>query len=145
MLLDLSAPFHLRCVTEYIVEPKVRPLLLQTRGGINARLGIRRDVVLYEQMVQFVGSYDGARFPKLPPSIDALGEARAVIAPTKLHHLIVQDYIAAYTKARVYAAPGLQQKRPDLRFDDMLSDTPQVEWRGQVEQHLFRGASPLNE
>src|SRR5262249_16743266 len=40
MLLDLSAPFHLRCVTEYVVEPKVRPLLRQTRGGINARLGV---------------------------------------------------------------------------------------------------------
>jgi hypothetical protein len=45
----------------------------------------------------------------------------------------------------VYGAPGLPQKRPDLRFDDILSDTPQVEWRGQVEQHLFRGAPPLNE
>ena len=82
---------------------------------------------------------------ELRRSIDALGETRAIIAPNKLHHLFVPDYIAAYPKARVYAAPGLQQKRPDLRFDDILSDTPQVEWRGQVEQHLFRGASPLNE
>jgi hypothetical protein len=82
---------------------------------------------------------------ELRRSIDALGETRAIIAPNKLHHLFVQDYIAAYPKARVYAAPGLPQKRPDLRFDDILSDTPQVEWRGQVEQHLFRGASPLNE
>ena len=64
MLLDLSAPFHLWCVTEYVVEPKVRPLLRQTRGGINARLGVRRDVVLYEQMVQSVRSYDGPSFPE---------------------------------------------------------------------------------
>ena len=64
MLLDLSAPFHLRCVTEYVIEPKVRPLLRQTRGGINARLWIRRDVVRYEQMVQLVGSYDGPSFSK---------------------------------------------------------------------------------
>src|SRR6516164_3591650 len=145
MLLDLSAPFHLRCVTEYIVEPKVRPLLLQTRGGINARLGIRRDVVLYDQMVQFGRGYDGPSFPQRIDRGGKFGEPGAIIAPNKLHHLFVQDYIAAYPKARVYAAPGLQQKRPDLRFDDILSDTPQVEWRGQVEQHLFRGASPLNE
>src|SRR5262249_37138380 len=71
---------------------------------------------------------------ELRHSIDALGETRVIIAPNKLHHLFVQDYIAAYPKARVYAAPGLPQKRPDLRFDDILSDTPQVEWRGQVEQ-----------
>jgi len=78
-------------------------------------------------------------------SIDALGETRAIVAPNRLHHLFIQDYIAAYPEARVYAAPSLPQKRPDLRFDDILSDTPQAEWSGQVEQHLFRGAPPLNE
>ena len=78
-------------------------------------------------------------------SIDALGEIRAIVAPNKLHHLFIRDYIAAYPEARVCAAPGLPQKRPDLRFDDILSDAPQVYWRRQVEQHLFRGAPPLNE
>src|SRR5262249_8080342 len=82
---------------------------------------------------------------ELRRSIDALGEARAIIARNKLHHLFVQDYIAAYPKARVYAAPGFRQKRPELRFDDTLSDPPQGAWGGQVEQPLFRGASPLNE
>jgi hypothetical protein len=82
---------------------------------------------------------------ELRRSIDALGELRAIVAPNRLHHLFIQDYIAAYPEARRYAAPGLPQKRPDLRFDDILSDTPQAEWRGEVEQHLFRGAPPLNE
>ena len=82
---------------------------------------------------------------ELRRSIDALGETRAIVAPNRLHHLFIQDYIAAYPEARVYAAPSLPEKRPDLRFDDTLSDTPQAEWRGQVEQHLFRGAPPLNE
>jgi hypothetical protein len=59
-------------------------------------------------------------------SIDALGKIRAIVAPDKLHHLFIRDYIAAYPEARVYAAPGLPRKRPDLRFDDILSDTPQV-------------------
>jgi hypothetical protein len=35
--------------------------------------------------------------------------------------------------------------RPDLHFNDELGDEPQSEWRGQIEQHLFRGAPPLNE
>src|SRR5215472_8459418 len=82
---------------------------------------------------------------ELRRSIDALGETWAIVAPNRLHHLFIQDYIASYPEARLYAAPGLPEKRPDLRFDDILSDTPQAEWRGQVEQHLFRCAPPLNE
>jgi hypothetical protein len=82
---------------------------------------------------------------ELRRSIDALGETRAIVAPNRLHHLFIQDYIAAYPEARVYAAHGLPKKRPDLRFDDILSDTPPAEWRGQIEQRLFRGAPPLNE
>jgi hypothetical protein len=30
-------------------------------------------------------------------------------------------------------------------FNDELGNEPQAEWRGQIEQHLFRGAPPLNE
>jgi hypothetical protein len=39
----------------------------------------------------------------------------------------------------------LSKKRPDLPFNGELGDEPQTEWRGQIEQHLFRGAPPLNE
>ncbi len=64
MLLDLPAPFHLRCVAEDVIEPKVRPLLRQTRCGIHTGLGVRRDVVPYEQMVQFIGGYYRPNFSK---------------------------------------------------------------------------------
>ena len=82
---------------------------------------------------------------ELRRSIDRLGETRLIVAPNRLHHLFIGDYIAAYPEARGYAAPGLPQKRPDLRFDDVLSANAQEEWRGQVDQHLFRGAPRLNE
>jgi hypothetical protein len=39
----------------------------------------------------------------------------------------------------------LSKKRPDLRFDGELSDEPEEEWRGQIEQHLFCGAPALSE
>jgi hypothetical protein len=39
----------------------------------------------------------------------------------------------------------LSKKRPDLPFNGELGDEPPTEWRGQIEQHLFRGAPALNE
>src|SRR5262249_23104614 len=82
---------------------------------------------------------------ELRRSIDALGETRAIVAPNRLHHLFIGDYIAAYPEARAYAAPGLPQKRPDLRFDDVLSANAQEEWRGQVDHHHFLRAPRLKE
>lgn len=49
-----------------------------------------------------------------PDSVRALGEPRWVLAPNKLHHLHVGPWIDAGLEG--WAAPGLLQKRPDLRF-----------------------------
>ena len=81
----------------------------------------------------------------LRQSLDALGEIKAIVAPNRLHHLFLAEYITSYPQARVYTAPSLRKKRPDLRITSELGDEPQNEWRGEIEQHLFRGAPPLNE
>ena len=76
-------------------------------------------------------------------ALDALGTVRAVVAPSKVHHFFVGDYSAAYPDARIYGAPGLAAKRPDLKFDAVLGD--ESHWPGEIEQHLFRGAPFVNE
>jgi hypothetical protein len=81
----------------------------------------------------------------LRQSLDALGEIKAIVAPNRLHHLFLAEYITSYPHARVYTAPSLRKKRPDLRITGELGDEPQNEWRGEIEQHLFRGAPRLNE
>jgi hypothetical protein len=78
-------------------------------------------------------------------ALDAIGTVRAVVAPSKVHHLFAGDYAAAYPAARVYGAPGLADKRKDLRIDAMLGDDAPAEWRDEIEQHLFRGAPRINE
>jgi hypothetical protein len=78
-------------------------------------------------------------------ALDALGPVRAVVAPSKVHHLFVADYIAGYPQARVYGAPGLAEKRKDLQLHGVLGDHAPSEWNGEIEQHLFRGASFMNE
>jgi Domain of unknown function (DUF4336) len=78
-------------------------------------------------------------------ALDGLGAVCAVVAPSKVHHFFVGDYITAYPAARIYGAPGLAEKRRDLTFHGVLSDAAPAEWRGEIEQHVFRGASPINE
>ena len=81
----------------------------------------------------------------LRAALDALGAVRAIVAPSKAHHLYVGDYVAAYPDAKLHGAPGLADKRTDLKFDSILSDEADPDWRGQIDQHFFRGDPFLNE
>lgn len=76
---------------------------------------------------------------ELRRAVDALGEVRYLIAPNSLHHLFLAEWRDAYPAARLYAAPGLRQRRKDLAFDADLGDAPPAEWSGQIEQVLMRG------
>jgi len=77
--------------------------------------------------------------------LDALGTVRAVVAPNKYHHLYVTKYCTAYPTAEVYAAPGLEQKRPDLRFHGVLGDDAPLLWVGQIDQLVFRALAVTND
>ncbi|MFN8641015.1 MAG: DUF4336 domain-containing protein [Candidatus Binatia bacterium] len=78
-------------------------------------------------------------------ALDAIGPVRAVVAPSLVHHFYVGEYGAAYPEARLYAAPGLERKRADVRFAAVLDDEPPAPWAGQLEQCVFRGAPIINE
>jgi hypothetical protein len=78
-------------------------------------------------------------------ALDAIGSVRCVVAPSRVHHFFAGDYAAAYPAARVFAAPGLAEKRTDLSIHAVLDDEPPPAWHGAIEQHLFGGAPLLNE
>src|SRR5258708_12228705 len=40
-------------------------------------------------------------------ALDALGEVRAVVAPSRAHHLFVGDYVKTWPAAKLYGPPGL--------------------------------------
>lgn len=82
--------------------------------------------------------------PRVREAVDALGPVRWLVAPNCFHHLSIGDWMAAYPQARAYAAPGLPEKRKDLRFHAVL-DGPVPEWAGQVEVLPWRGAILLGE
>jgi len=69
--------------------------------------------------------------------VDALGEVRAVVAPSVFHHLSVGEWMAAYPDALFAACPGLEWKRPDLPFNVVLGDQPHPIWAADLEQVYF--------
>jgi len=88
-------------------------------------------------------------------SLDAIGEVRAVVAPSRAHHIFVGDYMKTWPGAKLYGPPGLvgdiadfrarMGARRDLKLDAVLGDETQQEWAGEIDQHLFKGATGLNE
>src|SRR5688500_4239258 len=63
--------------------------------------------------------------------VDALGTVAAVVAPSLFHHLSVGAWMEAYPRATFAACPGLEWKRPDLPFSNVLGDTAADPWRGE--------------
>lgn len=75
----------------------------------------------------------------LVEAVTALGEVRHLIAPNHLHHLFLSEWIAAFPDATVHAAPGLAGKRPDLRLDTELGETPPAALAETLDLALIRG------
>ncbi len=84
--------------------------------------------------------------PDLRAALDRVGELRFVVPASELHgHLYMEQYRDAYPQVRLFAAPGLDRKRTDLRFDRVLSDLPEPEWRDELDQMTFQGWRRLHE
>ncbi len=77
--------------------------------------------------------------------VDALGKVGYLVAPNALHHLFVADWKQAYPGARLYAAPGLREKRKDLSIENELDGTSVPEWSGQIEYVVVRGNAITSE
>lgn len=83
--------------------------------------------------------------PQLRRELDALGPVRYVVAPNRVHHLYAGEVAKSYPGTRLWIAPGLERKRPDLVYEGVLEDEAPPEWRGQVDQVFQRGRPFENE
>lgn len=75
----------------------------------------------------------------LQTELETLGEVRWLVAPNSLHHVFLKDWQAAYPTAQTFAPPGLRKKRPDLKFDEDLSEQPPAAWASDMDQVIVRG------
>lgn len=46
---------------------------------------------------------------------------------------------AAYPEARTFLCPTVEEKRPDLPYDGILTDEPESDWVEDLEQAVVRG------
>jgi hypothetical protein len=83
--------------------------------------------------------------PELSAALDAIGRVRFAVAPNRVHHLYAGKVAEVYPDARLWVAPGLGRKRPDLAFAAVLGDEAPAEWKGEVDQVFFRGRPYENE
>jgi len=81
----------------------------------------------------------------LKNELSALGSVKYLIAPNKLHHLFLLEWIDAFPDATTYAAPGLIRKRKDIRFDVELSNLAEPQWAEEIAQTIFRGSPAMEE
>ena len=68
-----------------------------------------------------------------------MGEVGYIVAPNKLHHLFLADAARAFPQARLFGAPGLAKKRPDVQGLTSLSDEVEPAWRDDFDQLVVRG------
>jgi hypothetical protein len=83
--------------------------------------------------------------PALRDALDALGHVAFAVAPNRLHHLHAGNVRRCYPGARLWIAPGLDRKRPDLAFEAVLDDEAPEAWRGELDQAFFGGRPYENE
>ena len=76
---------------------------------------------------------------ELVREVKALGRVAYLVAPNRFHHLSVGEWLQACPEASVYVAPGLDEKRPDLKIAGVLTDEPEPGWAGTVDQVLVSG------
>lgn len=82
---------------------------------------------------------------QLKEEIEALGAPAHLIAPNKLHHLFIAEWTKAYPDAKRWGLASVIRKRPDLDFTGTLEDQPPEDWRGDIDQVVFRGSPFMDE
>lgn len=83
--------------------------------------------------------------PELADAVHGIGSVRYIVSPNKLHHLFLQEWTDHWPAARLYAPPGLARKKAALHFDAELGDEPSPQWKGHIDQVVFRGSFAMDE
>jgi uncharacterized protein DUF4336 len=76
---------------------------------------------------------------QLRGEVEVLGNVRYLVAPNSLHDSFIADWHRAFPVAQVLAAPGVREKRADLKFGADLGNAPVPGWTGEIEVVLVRG------
>ncbi len=81
----------------------------------------------------------------LKAQLQALGDVRYIVAPSKAHHLFAGHCQAEFPQARLFGAPGLRAKRPDLTQMEELPPAASAPWAAELDYLLVQGIPAANE
>ena len=72
--------------------------------------------------------------------ISTLGVVAHIVVPSNFHHLHARSAQTAFPHAKTWICPGVERKRPDLKYDGVLCDLAPSAWTGEIDQVLVQGA-----
>jgi hypothetical protein len=81
----------------------------------------------------------------LADSVESVGPVRFIVSPNKIHHLFLAEWASRWPEARLYAPPGLAERKPELKFDAELGDTADPAWAADIDQVIFHGSVAMKE
>ena len=81
----------------------------------------------------------------LVDSIESIGPVRFIVSPNKIHHLFLSEWASRWPDARLYAPPGLAERKPELKFDGELGDEAEPAWAADIDQVIFHGSVAMEE
>jgi hypothetical protein len=79
----------------------------------------------------------------LADQLAALGEVRDILAPNRFHRRFAAAAKKRYPGAKLWAAPGLAQKKPEIPFDATLSE--EIGWGAELQSVFLAGAPAWSE
>jgi len=71
--------------------------------------------------------------------IDALGRVQYIVVPGSYHHLFVIGFQQKFPDAETFLCPGLERKRPDIKFEWILGNRPDPRWGDVFDQVIIQG------
>ena len=81
----------------------------------------------------------------LATELEALGPVRYLIAPNRFHHLFAGKAHERWPDAALYAAPGVAEKRRDLRIADTIGDSLPRPLAGELDACVMGGSARMSE
>lgn len=153
------SPAHKVAIAEQLPRPAISQdmaskLTVHSEGAI----WVKSDVVAFfgatiETRMVVIKLQDGSLFVHSPTwleadlkaEIEALGPVKYVVSPNKIHNQCMAQWGEAFPECRLYASPGLVERRPDVSFYATLGDEPEEEWKEEIDQAIVYGNSFFQE
>lgn len=81
----------------------------------------------------------------LAGEISALGPVAHIVLPGNFHHLHAASAQSAFPDAKTWICPGIERKRPALKYDGVLGDIAPPCWNEEIDQVLVQGSRIMRE